>query len=170
MEGGIAVRAQAAIPNFLFHSRQRALHGGEIAAGAPRGSQLGQLDLQRLASLQHIGQAPAALDEPGQRLPEPACPPQEHTLTVADVYEAERLEHDERLADGGPAHLQAVSEVALRWKLVSRRHPRLAHEFPESLAHVLVQPSASLERPQRCSRRRAHRRRVYLTEVYWSNQ
>src|SRR5450759_2344372 len=156
MERGVAIDALAAgadVHRHLFESR---LHRVEIALASPAGRELGQLDLQRLACLEHIWKPAPLVEQLGQRLPETPRAAQEDTLSVADVDETERLQHDERLPDRGAADLHALRELALGRELLAWHHAGLAYEVAEPFADILVK-AAALERAKRCGGWRAHR-------------
>ena len=130
VKGRISLRAQALGLDLLLHCPQRPMHRGQVFLGSPARRQLCQLDLQRFACLQHLGQPAASLDQLRQRFAEAARPAEEDPLTVTDVHKSLGLQDDHRLPDRRPADAQLASQFPLGRKSVARRHARL----PDKLA------------------------------------
>src|SRR3979409_235914 len=89
MKCRIAFDAQPPRFDLRLHLRNRAFHGFDVFVPPVGCGKLRQLDLERLASLEHVGEAAAALEKLRQGLAEAARPAEEHALAVADVDKAQ---------------------------------------------------------------------------------
>src|SRR5438445_306885 len=150
MKGGITLDAETTVGDLGLHHIHRRFHGFEVMVAPSAGGELRQLRLEGLARFEHVGQTAPALEQLPERLTKATRAPEKNALAMADVDEAQRLEHDKRLAHRGAAHLQLSGQVSLGRELVPRLHARLAHELAEPLADVLVK-AAAFEGAKRCS-------------------
>src|SRR5665213_1372315 len=155
----VALGAQAARRDLGLHLRESLVHRDEVLFSAATRGKLRQLDLQRFTCFEHLRQSAAPFKQLRERIAKTACPAEKRAFTVADVDEAQRLQHHKCLAYRRSAHTQPLCQITLGWELVARRHAGLPHEVGEALANVLVQ-AAALERTKRGGGWCAHRGRV----------